>query len=117
MINSALFEHICLQNTKKLYKYAGKCDNQQQFKYIIEAAIVSTPEGFTDKTPRSPMNPKPVNKPSARKSLCLLTIILDAKRKTAIYRVVSDKSNIKEIKSGTTLWAMKTKRKGNKNKK
>ena len=26
--NSALYEHICLENTKYIYKLAGKCDNQ-----------------------------------------------------------------------------------------
>ena len=40
--NSALFEHICLQNIKNLYKHTGKCDNQQQLKDIIEDAMVST---------------------------------------------------------------------------
>ena len=30
--NGALFEHMCLQNINKLYKHAGKCDEQQQFK-------------------------------------------------------------------------------------
>ena len=53
LINSALFEHIWLQNIKKLYKYAGKCDNQQQLKEILEAAMVSTPEGFTNSSTRS----------------------------------------------------------------
>ena len=63
--NNALYEHKCIENIKKLYKQAGKCDNQQQFKDIIEAAIVSTPEGFTDDSTISPMTSKPVNKPSA----------------------------------------------------
>ena len=29
LINNALFEQNFLQNIKKLYKHAGKCDNQQ----------------------------------------------------------------------------------------
>ena len=33
--NSDLFEQRCLQNINKLYKHAGKCDDQQQFKDII----------------------------------------------------------------------------------
>ena len=78
--NSAIFEHICLQKTKKLYKHAGECDNQKQFKDILEAAMVSTHEGFTDKIPISPMTPTTVKKPSARKSLCFFTNILDAKK-------------------------------------
>ena len=27
LISSALFEHRCLQNSKKLYQHAGKCDD------------------------------------------------------------------------------------------
>ena len=38
-----------------LYKQAGKWDDQQQFKDIIEAAMVSTPEGLTVYSPISPM--------------------------------------------------------------
>ena len=59
----------------KLYKQAGKCDNQQQFKDILEAAMVYTTEGFTDNSPISPMTLTPVKKPSAQKSLCMFTKI------------------------------------------
>ena len=41
--NNAIYEHKCLENTKTLYKQAGKCDYQGKFKDILEAAIVSTP--------------------------------------------------------------------------
>ena len=34
--NNALLEHKCIQNFKKLYKYAGKCDDQLQFKNILK---------------------------------------------------------------------------------
>ena len=68
---------------KKLYKQADKCDDQKKFKYIIEADMVSTPEGFTDDSPISPMTSIPVKKPSARKLLFLFTNILDVKNKTA----------------------------------
>ena len=40
-----------LLNIKKLYKSSVKCDDQQQYKAIIESAMVSTPEGFTDNCP------------------------------------------------------------------
>ena len=79
--NKAIYEHKCLQIIKELYKHAGKCDDQQQFKDILEAAMVSIPQGFTNNIPRSPMTPTPVKKPSARKSLCLFTNILDVKKK------------------------------------
>ena len=72
---NALFEHKCLQNINKLYKHAGKCDDQQQFEDILEDAMVSTTEGFTDNSTRSPMIPTPVKKPSAKKSMCLFTNI------------------------------------------
>ena len=32
---SDLYEHICLENIKVLYKSAEKCDHQQQYKAII----------------------------------------------------------------------------------
>ena len=85
--NNALFEHKCLQNINKLYKYSCKCYNQQQFKYILEAALVYITEGFTNNIPISPMTPKLVKKPSARKLLCLFTNILYVKKKTATRRV------------------------------
>ena len=57
----------------KLYKQYDKCDDQQQFKDILEAAMVSTPEGFTKNSPIYPMKSSPVKKPIARKSLCVFT--------------------------------------------
>ena len=37
--NNAIYEHKFLANIKILYKQAGKCDDQQQFKDILEADI------------------------------------------------------------------------------
>ena len=42
--NNAIYEHKCLENIKKLYKQAGKCDDQQQLKNTLEADMVSTTE-------------------------------------------------------------------------
>ena len=42
--NNYVYEHTCLENIRKIYKQSGKCDDQQQFKYIIEADMVSNPE-------------------------------------------------------------------------
>ena len=78
--NNSIFEHRCLQNIKKLYKHAGKFDDQIRFKYIIEAAMVFTPEVFTNNNPKYPMNPPALKKKSARKSLCPLTNKLDVKK-------------------------------------
>ena len=71
--------------------------------------MVSTPEGFTNNSPISPMISTPVKKPSARKSLCLFTNILYVKKKTAIRRVGAAKSKRESIKAGTTLWEKKKK--------
>ena len=113
LINNALFEQKCIQNIKKLYKHAVKCDYQQKFKDILEADMVSTNEGFTNKSPISTMKLTPVNKPSARKSLCIFTDILDVTKKNDIRQVGADKSNRKTSKPGTTPWTLKPKRKGN----
>ena len=51
--NIALYKHRCLENIKNLYKSAGKCDDQHQYNEILEAAMVSTPEAFTDNSPMS----------------------------------------------------------------
>ena len=66
-----------MNNIKKIYQHAGKCDDQQNLKDIIDAAILSTPEGVTDNSPNVHMSSKPVKKPSARKSLRLFTNVLD----------------------------------------
>ena len=108
-----IYEHKFLQNIKNVYKHAGKCDDQQQFKDIIEAAMVSIPEGFTNNSPISPMTSTPFNKPSARKSQYLFTNILDLKKKTATRQFGKEKSKHKEIKAGTAPWEFKQKRKRN----
>ena len=46
---NAIYEHKCLENIKKLYKQAVKRDDQQQFKDILEADMISTLEGSTKK--------------------------------------------------------------------
>ena len=66
---------------QKIYKQAGKCDDKKKIKDILDAAMVSTPEGFTDNSPISPITSTPVKKPSARKSLCMFTNILMRKKK------------------------------------
>ena len=41
---NTIYEHKFLENIKTLYGQADKCGGQQQFKDIIEATMVSTPE-------------------------------------------------------------------------
>ena len=71
--------------------------------------MVSTPEGFTFNSPISPINPTPVNTPSAQKSLCMFTNILYVNKKTAYRRIGAAKSKRKAIKYGNTPWAFKKK--------
>ena len=101
-----------MNNIKKIYQHAGKCDDQQNLKDIIDAAILSTPEGFTDNSPNVHMASKPVKKPSARKSLCLFTNILDVKPTTAKRRFVAAELKRKSMKVCNSLWTNKKNRKG-----
>ena len=54
---------------KKLYKYDGKCHDQQQHKAIFEKSMVYTPEGFTNNSTISPGSSVPVKNISASKSI------------------------------------------------
>ena len=72
---------------QKLYKHSGKYDNQQHFKNILEASMVSTPEGSTNNNTIYPMTPTPSKTLSARKSLRLFINILYVKNKTASCQV------------------------------
>ena len=42
--NSAMYEHRRMENIKELYKNYDKCNNQRQYKKIIESVMVSTPD-------------------------------------------------------------------------
>ena len=85
LINNAIHEHKCLESIKKLYKQAGKCDDQKQFKDILEAAMVYTTEGYTNNSPISPMKSTRVKQSSAQKSLCMFINILEVKKNTAYH--------------------------------
>ena len=89
---------------KNINQHAGKSEDQQNIKYILYAAMVLTLEGVIDNSTNVPMTSKPVKKPSARKSLCLFTNILDVKNRTAKHRIVAEKSECKSMKVGTSLW-------------
>ena len=84
-----------MNNIQNIYQHAGKFDDQQNLKDIIDTAILSTPEGVTDNSPNVHMTSTPVKKPSAWKSLCLFTNILDVQPKTAKNRFVATKSRRK----------------------
>ena len=104
-----------MNNIKKIYQHAGKCDDQQNLKDILDAAILSTPEGVTDKSPNVTMESTTVKKPSARKPVGLFTNILDVKPKTAKRRFVAAKSKRKSMKLGNSPWTKKKTRRAFKN--
>ena len=108
------FENRCMNNIKKIYQHAGKCDDQKNLKGILEVALLSTLEGFTDKSHNVHMTSTPVKKPSARKSLCLFTNILDFQPKTAKRRFVAAKSKPKSMKVGNSLWKRKKRKRHSK---
>ena len=97
------FEHRCMNNIKNIYQHAGKCDDQQNLKDIINAAILSTTEGVTDNSPNVHLKSSPVKKPSARKSLCLFTNILNVQHKTARRHFIAAKSRRKSMKVCNSL--------------
>ena len=98
-------EHKCLNNIKKINQHAVKCDDQQNLKDILDAAIVSTPEEFSDVSPSLRINQTTVKKTSAGKSLCLFTNILNVKKRTSICCVESGKSKHRAINVVNSLWA------------
>ena len=97
---------------KNIYQHAGKCDDQQKIKDIIDDAMVSTAEEVTDNITNVPMTSTPVKKPSARKSLCLFTNIFNVKKKTAKRCIGAEKYKRRAMKVGNILWTNKTKLKG-----
>ena len=74
-LNTNVFKFI-----NKLYKHSSKCDDQQQFKDIVEAAMVSTPEGFNDNSHRYPMTPTPVKTQSAENH-CVFSLTYQMQKK------------------------------------
>ena len=66
--------------------------------------MVSTPKMFINNSPIYPMKSTLVMKPSARKSMCMFTNILEVKKKTAYRQVACAKSKFKAIKFGNTTW-------------
>ena len=103
---------VFLNNIKKIYQHAGKFDDQQNLKDILDADMVLTPEEVIYDSPNVPMTSTPVKKPSASKSLCLFTNILNVKKKTAKRRVGAAGSKCRAMKVGNSLWTnlKKTKR-------
>ena len=55
LCNRYSLEHKFLNNIKYIYQHAGKCDDQQNLKYVLDAAMVSTSEEVIDDSPNVPM--------------------------------------------------------------
>ena len=56
------FEHRCMNNIKNIYRHSGRCDDQKNLRDILEAVLLSTPEGFKDNSPNVNMPSTPVRK-------------------------------------------------------
>ena len=92
-----------MENINNLYKTAGKCGYQQQHKAIIEASMVSTPEGCTDNSTMTPNPYVPTKKHSARKLLRQFTDTLYIRHKTDFRRFSTAKAKRKATKKGNVL--------------
>ena len=112
LLKRSSFEHKRLNNIIYIYQHAGKCDDQQNLKDILDATMVLNTEEVTEDSPNMPMTSTPVKKPSARKSLCLFINILNVKNKAAKRRSGAEKYKHRDMKLGNILWTNKTKLKG-----
>ena len=65
--NMPSIEHKRLNNIKKIYQHAGKCDDKKNLKDILDTAMVSTPEEVSDVSPSLLITQTTVKKPNARK--------------------------------------------------
>ena len=101
-----------MEKVKNLSKCAGKCDDQQQHKDIIRAAMISTTKGLTDNRPISLRTSAPVNKPSAIKPLRQFSEVLDVKHKNAVPGLGYSKSKRKYTAAGDIIGSIITKRHG-----
>ena len=96
-----------MNNIKKIYQHAGNCDDHQNLKDILDAAMVSTPEEVIDESPNVPMTSSPVNNSSAKKSLFLFNNIFNVEKKTAKLCFGTAKSKHRSMKVSNILWTNK----------
>ena len=71
---------------------------------MVESAMISTPEVFTDNSTISYGPYVPVKQPSTRKFIRQISETLDVKPRTGFWRLCAAKSERKEIRSGRMLW-------------
>ena len=76
-----MYEDKYLKNIKKLYKSSGKCDDQHEYKDILEEEFLSALERLTENIPMDLVtlvtmkNPSEINPPSQFLSLFDVTQI------------------------------------------
>ena len=83
-----------MENINKLYKSAGKCDDQQKYKVILEAYMVSTPEGLVDNILMDVSTSGTLKNPSARKSRSRFLALLDIIQETNVRKMGAAKKSI-----------------------
>ena len=92
-------------NITKLYKTAGKCDDQHQYKAIIEVKIISTPKGYTEDIPLDVGTFGTLKKPSAGKLISQFLKLLDVTQKRSVRTLGSSKKKGKAILTDVDLWS------------
>ena len=107
-----MYEHRCLENINKLYKSAGKCDDQQKYKVILEAYIVSTPEGLVDNILMDVSTSGTLKNPSARKSRSRFLALLDIIQKNECTQNGSSKKKRYYIWTVSALWYISNRHRG-----
>ena len=75
----------------KLYKSSVKCDYQQQYKAIFEAAMVSIPEGITENSPLAVGNLVAMKNPITINLLSKCLALFDVTPKTYVHRMGAPK--------------------------
>ena len=93
-----------MENTKKLYKTADKWNDKQQYKAILEVAMVSTPEGCNTNSTMSPNQSESTKNPNARKNLRQFSETMDVKHNNDVRRLGAYKEKRKAIRAGNSLW-------------
>ena len=91
--------------TPKKIQIVWKCDDQYQYKDIIESAMVSATEGFTDNSPISSGPSVPVKQPNVMKSHHKFSETLGVKPKIDVLWLCDAKSNLKSIIAFSMLWS------------
>ena len=108
-----MYNHICLENIKRLYKFSEKCYDQQQYRNIIEVSVVYIPERSTENSQIPSIQNVTFKNSSAIKPLCHFLYTLEFKPKTFVRRFCAAESNRKETRADIMLWYSIPKRRRN----